>query len=233
MNIYNQQPYTYFLFWKIYNKKYYGCQYGKKASPINILLGKYKTSSKYVKQFWKEHGPPDYIVIHRVFSSVVECREFETSYLKKVDAVKNNDWLNKTDNKSIAPECSGGAKAAKLSYISRMRHKEEDPEFKEKLRQNGIKNFTSESAMLKRKETFKVKKHSQGERNPRYGVKLKGTETALRISIARKLQVGQNKKAAEMLNTKNKICEVCGKNNLSSGNYKRWHHTNCKKLLSL
>jgi len=65
----------------------------------------------------------------------------------------------------------------------------------------------------------------------RYGIKVKGTETASLISAARKLQVELNKKKAALLNTKNKVCEHCGMENLNSGNYKRWHHTNCKSLL--
>ena len=219
--------------WSKTKMKYYGCQYGKSATPNNIISGKYKTSSKYVKQFWEIYGPPDCIVVHRVFETVKECRDFETEYLKRVNAVKKHDWLNKTDNKSIAPECSGGAKAAKASYLSRMKHITEDPEFKEHLRQQGIKNFNSDSAMEKRKKTFKENNHSQGKNNPRYGVIVKGTKTASRISTARKLQVEQNKKAAKMLNSKDKVCEHCGMGNLTSGNYKRWHHTNCKSLLKI
>lgn len=228
MNIYSNSPYTYFLMWSNTKTKYYGCQYGKKSNPNNILSHSYKTSSRYVKDHWSKNGPPDIIIIHRIFETAAICRQFEHEYLKRVHAVLNPSWLNKTDNKSIAPECSGGAKAARASHISRMAHVEQDPEFKEKLRQHGINNFQSVSAMVKRKDTFKETNHSQGKNNPRYGIKVSGTETAAKISIARKLQVDQNRKAAEILNTKNRVCEYCGTGNLTAGNYKRWHHTNCK-----
>lgn len=103
-----------------------------------------------------------------------------------------------------------------------------DPEFREKIKNRAVTNFTSPKANEKRAQTFKKIKHSQGSKNPRFGIKVKGTETATRISNVRKQQVELNKKAAQRLNAKNKTCEHCGMGNLSAGNYKRWHHTNCK-----
>lgn len=90
--------------WSSSKMKYYGCQHGKSANPENILTKKYKTSSKYVKDYWKKYGPPDIIVIHRTFENKTQCLLFEHSYLKRVNAVKKNDWLNKTDNKAISTD---------------------------------------------------------------------------------------------------------------------------------
>lgn len=231
MNIYKSTtPYTYFLMWSKTKMKYYGCQYGKTATPDNIITGKYKTSSIHVKSYWEKHGAPDIIVVHRTFDTPTQCRLFEHTYLKRVKAIHKDDWLNRTDNKAISAE-NYSQESWKNSHKSRLNHIDSDPEFKKYMAEKFIKNMTSDSANKKRKETFVKIKHCQGENNPRYGIKVKGTETASRISAARKLQVELNKKKAALLNTKNKVCEHCGMENLNSGNYKRWHHTNCKSLL--
>jgi hypothetical protein len=210
--------------------KYYGCQYGKTAKPDNIICGKYKTSSVYVKEYWKQFGPPDIVKVHRIFATANDCRLFEHLYLRRVDAVHKEDWLNRTDNKAILTD-NYNSDSWKNSHKSRKAHIEIDPEFKNYMAEKFVKNMTSDSANKKRKNTFAEMKHSQGKNNSRYGVVVKGTETASKISSIRKLQVEQNKRAGEMLNSKNKVCEHCGMGNLSSGNYKRWHHTNCKHLL--
>lgn len=231
MNTFSNSPYTYFIMWTASKMKYYGCQYGKTANPQNILSHKYKTSSKYVSRYWSEYGAPDVIKIHRTFNNISECRQFEQVYLRRVDAVKRPDWINKTDNRSIAPECSGGAKAAAVSAKVRRHLLETDIEYKEKLRQLAIRNFQTESAMKARKKTFQEIGHSRGQKNPRYGAIIKGTETARKISDARKKQTEFNIKQAENLNVKDKVCEHCSKSNLSWGNYKRWHHDNCRKRI--
>ena len=226
------QPFTYFMLWKKYNKKYYGARFAKNSAPIDVLVGKYRSSSKYVNQFWETFGPPDCIVIHRVFSTIKECRDFETSYLERVNVIENDQWLNMTTNRAIAPECSGGAKGAYASHESRRKHFLNDSEFANAMREHAINNFTSTKANEKRKKTFEKIKHSQGENNPRFGVVIKGTETAKNISNARKQQVEFNRKAATYMNSKSFTCEHCGKENLSSGNYKRWHHTKCRFKLT-
>lgn len=86
----------------------------------------------------------------------------------------------------------------------------------------------SPAASAKRLETFSKVGHSKGKKNPRYGATVRGTTTGEKISIARKEQVKFNKEKAIKLNAKNYSCEYCGKENLSVGNYKRWHHANCQ-----
>lgn len=227
MSIYTNTPYTYFLMWKFSKMKYYGCQHGKLAHPENILSQKYKTSSKYVHQYWDKFGPPDIIVIHRLFENKHECLLFEHEYLKKVNAVKRNDWLNKTDNKAISTD-TYSQESWKRSHESRKHHIETDPVFKQAIAEKCVKNMHSESASIKRLKTFAETGHSKGEKNPRYGVTVKGTSVGKKISEARKAQVELNKELGKLLNAKDYVCEHCGKDNLSVGNYKRWHHANCK-----
>jgi hypothetical protein len=228
MNIYaDNLPYTYFLMWKSSKLKYYGCQYGKKANPQNILSGTYRTSSKYVKQYWNDFGAPDIIVIHRTFQSSKECREFEQLYLKRVRAPYKEDWLNKTDNKAIVTE-NYNPESWQKSHASRARHRQEDPEFNKLMNDRFVKMMHSESATAKRKETFIKTQHSKGANNPRYGVTV-GEDTRKKMSIKRKSQYEFNVLRSKDLNKTNKVCEHCGKSGLNAGNYKRWHGSKCPK----
>jgi hypothetical protein len=227
VNIYQNTPYTYFLMWTSTKKKYYGCQHGKKSNPNNILSHTYKTSSRYVKQYWKNFGPPDVIIIHRVFKNSQDCLLFEHTYLKRVQAVYKEDWLNKTDNKAISTD-TYSQESWKKSHESRRKHFKEDEEYKKQHTEKFVEMMTSLTAVEKRKETFSRIGHSKGSKNSRYGITIKGTPLADKISATRKTQVDLNKKNAEKLNAKKHTCEHCEKDKLSSGNYKRWHHNNCR-----
>lgn len=220
-------PYTYFLMWKSTGMKYYGCQHGKFANPENILTHKYKTSSHRVRQYWGQNGPPDIIVIHRIFANKSECLAFEHQYLKRVGAVKKKDWINLTDNKAISTD-TYSSDSWKKSHESRNNHIANDPEFKQKLATKFIENMHSEKASSKRRQTFASIGHCKGENNPRFGIKVSGTDLAQKISNTRKAQKDLNQKNAERLNSLKFTCEHCGKPGLSAGNYKRWHHLNCK-----
>lgn len=228
MNIYSEPtPYTYFIMWRNTNAKYYGCQYGKTANPENILTGKYTTSSKTVKEYWKKYGPPDIVVIHRTFSSAAECRLYEHKYLRRVKAVYKNDWLNKSDSKAILTD-NYTEKSWKNSHKSRRLHIDTDTKFKEYMAKKFIDNMHSDTANKKRKKTFARIKHSQGKNNPRFGAVLT-PETLQKISEARKKQYSMNKAAADKLNQKTRSCEHCGKDGLTAGNYKRWHGDRCSR----
>lgn len=221
------KPYTYFIFWRETGQKYYGCQYGANANPENILNHSYKTSSKYVKNYWDLYGPPDTIVIHRIFNTAKECREYEHFYLTRVGAIKKPDWLNKTNNKAICTD-NYNPDSWKNSHQSRKKHLAEDEDFRKYMADKFINAMQSESASIKRKQTFKERKHSQGKNNPRFGAIL-APETLTKISEARKKQYSLNKANADRLNQKNKICEYCNKTGLTSGNYRRWHGDKCSR----
>jgi len=227
MSIYSVfTPYTYFIMWRGTNTKYYGCQYGKKANPENILTGRYTTSSVSVNEHWQKYGPPDIVVIHRTFTTAAECRLYEHTYIKRVKAVYKEDWLNKSDSKAILTDNYSDS-SWKNSHKSRRRHMEEDPEFRKFMVDRFVNLMQSDAANLKRKETFVRTKHSQGENNPRFGAILT-PEILTKISEARKKQYSLNKSLANKLNQKNRSCEYCGKSGLNAGNYKRWHGNKCK-----
>ena len=183
------------------------------------------TSSVSVNEHWQQYGPPDVVVIHRTFTTAAECRLYEHIYLKRVKAIYKEDWLNKSDSKAILTDNYSDS-SWKNSHKSRRLHIDSDPKFKDYMAQKFIQNMHSETASKKRKETFILTKHSQGENNPRFGAKLT-SETLTKISEARKKQYSLNKASADKLNQKNRSCEYCGKTDLTAGNYKRWHSVRC------
>ena len=96
------QPYTYLIGWPELNTYYYGVRYSHDCTPSD-LWNPYKTSSQHVKQFIVEHGEPDIIQIRKTFTDTQSARLWENRVLKRMKVVSSDKWLNKTDNKSIAP----------------------------------------------------------------------------------------------------------------------------------
>jgi hypothetical protein len=96
------QPYTYLIGWPKLNTSYYGVRYAQDCNPGD-LWNPYKTSSRHVKEFIKENGEPTVIQVRKVFANAVLAQEWEHRVLKRMKVVGNDQWLNKTDNKSIAP----------------------------------------------------------------------------------------------------------------------------------
>jgi hypothetical protein len=109
--------YTYLIGWSKLNKFYYGVRYSKNCTPED-LWKTYFTSSKYVRKFRKENGEPDIIQIRKTFNDSLKARLFENKVLKRLNVIKNEKWLNKTDNISIDPIC---ALKGTLSHIGKKR----------------------------------------------------------------------------------------------------------------
>ena len=95
-------PYTYLIGWKDQYKFYYGVRYAKNCSPDELFV-KYFTSSAFVKKMIKEFGTPDIIQIRKIFNDAGQARAWEHKVLRRMKVVESNIWINKTDNKSIAP----------------------------------------------------------------------------------------------------------------------------------
>lgn len=97
------EAYTYLIGWSKMNRWYYGCRYAKNCTPTD-LWKTYFTSSNYVKNFRKDHGDPDIMQIRRVFDSKDKCIEWENKVLQKMNVIKEEKWLNKTNNRAIIIE---------------------------------------------------------------------------------------------------------------------------------
>lgn len=102
MNIYTRTPYTYLIAWTSTGMKYYGVRYAKDCHPSELFVT-YFTSSKNVHDYIKLHGNPDVIQVRKIFDEnmVDSARLWEHKVLKRMNAIKRSDFLNKTDNISF------------------------------------------------------------------------------------------------------------------------------------
>lgn len=134
--------YTYLIGWSKLNKYYYGSRFARNSKPSD-LWHTYFTSSNYVKSFREEHGDPDILQIRRTFESADAVRSWEHKVLRRLNVVKSDKWLNRTDNKSIDPACASkgrkgkignrlGSKNPKLSTLNRLKVGENNPFFGKK-----------------------------------------------------------------------------------------------------
>jgi hypothetical protein len=97
----NNTPYTYLIEWTELGVRYYGARYARNCHPDDFWV-KYFTSSVYVENFIKEHGEPDRREVRKIFTHpdyetrVKQCQTWEDTFLRRVDAVKSEFWLNKS-----------------------------------------------------------------------------------------------------------------------------------------
>lgn len=87
--------YTYLIGWSQHNKYYYGVRISDSVvNPEYDLWNVYKTSSKVVKAFYKQHGEPDIIQVRRTFVNKEDALKWERKVLKRMDVVNNPKFLN-------------------------------------------------------------------------------------------------------------------------------------------
>jgi len=111
-------PYTYLIGWSRLQKWYYGSRYARLSSCLyetgchpDEFLVTYFTSSVVVKRIIKKYGLPDVVQIRKTFPTKTEtpsdeemhevvtaARTWEHKVLKRIQAVKRKDFLNRTDN---------------------------------------------------------------------------------------------------------------------------------------
>lgn len=88
------QPYTYLIGWSHLDKWYYGVRYRKGCCPSD-LWNPYKTSSKHVHEFIREHGEPDIIQVRKTFLDKNKAHMYEQKVLTKLNVLNNDRWLNR------------------------------------------------------------------------------------------------------------------------------------------
>jgi hypothetical protein len=124
--MFNKIPYTYFVLHVPTGLKYYGSKYGRDADPDKFwTTGGYFTSSVKVKQLILEYGVDSFnAVVRKKFKTAEEALEYEYRFLKKVGALKKDDWLNKNmggkEFKNVGP--------ASEKALESQRNKKQTPE---------------------------------------------------------------------------------------------------------
>lgn len=90
-------PYTYIIKHIPTNTFYYGCRWSQNCDPSDLWVN-YFTSSEIVNKLLKEYGPDSFIYhVHRTFETTKECLAFERYYLKRIDAMRNDKFLNRSN----------------------------------------------------------------------------------------------------------------------------------------
>ena len=190
--------------------------------------GDYDPVEKLIKDFGKESFKFE---IRRTFKDVTSARLWESKVLRRIKAVARTDFINRTDNKSIAPQV-GDQNPAKRPEVREKISKS----IKKWLLENGNQNI---GRVTPEHVKEKQRKKKRGVLNPFYGK----THTKQNIELFSKRQTGvnnsfYNKKHSE--ETLKKIglaqigipkpkaeCPHCGKiggiNTMS-----RWHFDKCK-----
>ena len=105
-------PYTYFIQWSTTGMKYYGVRYSKDCHPAEFWKD-YFTTSGYVDEYRKIHGEPDVVKIQKKFTGedrVARARLWEHTVLRRMKVISRNDYLNKSDSKSIDPKAASKAR---------------------------------------------------------------------------------------------------------------------------
>lgn len=92
--------YTYLIGWSQHKKYYYGVRYSKNCHNEKLWL-QYKTSSKYVHEFYSIYGEPDIIEIRRNFDNTDDALSWESKVLRRLNVVKSDIFLNRWDNNMI------------------------------------------------------------------------------------------------------------------------------------
>jgi hypothetical protein len=153
-------PYTYLIGWPELNTWYYGVRYAIGCNPTD-LWDPYKTSSKEVAKFILEHGDPPVRKIRKTFKDIEDAitasRIWEHKVLRRLKVIKNDKWLNKTDNKAFPPTTgqkrpNAGRKIGTVWSDDERRSKEQQrnsQEYKDKMRDLVYDNIDRNNAIGK------------------------------------------------------------------------------------
>ena len=231
MTTYLTIPYTYLIGWSNLNIWYYGVRYAQGCNPTE-LWQTYFTSSGYVSAFVNQHGNPDIIKIRKIFNEVSKARLWEHCVLKRMNVVQRNDFLNRTDNKSITPQYGSNNPATRL-------------EVQDKIRAGVLKWYeTNNNPQLgttwTNEEKQKWSDTRKGENNPFYG----HTHTKENKQFYSERQQGESnsfygKTHSNKLKdkwskersgiAKTTVCCVYCRAEVGINTFPRWHGDNCKK----
>lgn len=229
MRIY--KSYTYLIGWTALDKWYYGVRWGnikQNKLPNEDLWVNYFTSSKYVKEFRKIHGEPDFIKIDKTFDNISDALNYEKHKLLLEDVLNNNRWINKGLGGYINPSIM-------KERFKTGTHHFQKPGFRSKLQQERVKNGTH-NLLGKRNPIHKrikdgtihtlTKEWSEFQSNIQKERIKNGTHHFLDIGFSKNIQQSRLQNGTHQ-NQKYYVCPHCNKKGKSPAMI-RWHFDNCK-----
>lgn len=214
-------------------KKYAGVKFAKGCHPSDIMT-RYFTSSKVVKSLLNENRDNFKVIKTIQFDTKEDAIEFEEFFLKEVNAHMSDDWLNQAAGKAINPEavkktCLKKYGIANASSLQSVRDKVKNT-CNNKF---GVDNiFESDHFKVERKNTMFSKYGVE------YSTQSEEISQKIKLSYLNKYGVDNPSKIDKnrelhsvLMSQKNKVlkqCEHCGIV-CNTGNYHRWHGSNCNR----
>jgi hypothetical protein len=230
----NTTPYTYLIGWPEHNIWYYGVRYATGCHPLD-LWNPYATSSNHVKSFVKEYGDPPVRIIRKTFIDSESARSWEHRVLHRLKVVRDNKWLNKTDNKVFEP-MFGELNPMKRPEIAKLFKGENHPNKKLQNRlkisaSHKLKGELHHTKSPEFREKMKAAILALGDKHPMKSPKKRGDNHPMRRPENRAKAVENNTGINNPMFGKKqekKYCEHCDKH-ISVNTYARWHGEKCKK----
>ncbi len=153
------RPYFYIIQHINSGKYYAGAKYAKNANPDNLLRPDgYQTSSKVIQQIILDEGLESFVIRKiKIFETGGEALEYESRFLRKVNASFNEFFLNRSNNSMSTLNID----YEKTKQTNLIRYGFENtlnvPEFQEKKKQTMMKNFGVSHALQSKelKEKYK------------------------------------------------------------------------------
>jgi len=204
--------YTYHLYHKLTDKNYYGVRYAKGCHPSDLWTI-YFSSSKEVRKLIEEHGRDSFVAqVRKTFPTKDAAIEWETRFLRKINAANNDRWLNRSNGDknfrgtglSSDKQRRASSKANKGKIVSeetrqkirdaRKRQAPPSEETRRKISESNKNRVHSEETRRKLSDAQKGRVFSKESRAKMSEARRNITEeTRLKLSLAKKGQIPWNK----------------------------------------
>jgi len=185
-------PFTYYLYHKPTGKKYYGVRFKNGCHP-NDLWNKYFSSSVKVKKLIEEYGLNSFdYQIRKIFKNKKDAINWETKFLKKINAINNNDWLNQNNGYGTFGMLGKKHSKETLQKMSKSQSGKNNPMYGKKHSEE-IKKIISEASASKKNSEETRKKISESKK----GKPFSGYNSNTPESIAKRAKSNTGKKRSE------------------------------------
>ena len=138
-----------------------GVRYARGCHP-NDLWTVYFTSSKSVKKIREEYGEPDVIEIRQIFNDSLQAREWEHKVLRRINAVKDERWLNEGNGQPLTNVGKPLSEECKKKISDALKGRILSEETKQKMRKPKSKG-TPKSEITKKRMSDAKKGKSKGK----------------------------------------------------------------------
>ncbi len=197
-------PYFYIIQHISSGKYYAGVKFAKDSNPDNLLKSNgYQTSSEIIKQFILEEGLESFIIRKiKVFDTGEEALDYESRFLRKVNAAFNDSFLNRSNNSistlntdyekrkqtclkkfgyEYASQSEEAREKSKQTCLEKygVEYSSQSPEIKEKKKQTNLEKLGVEFPM----QSEEVKEKSKQTMLEKYGVKYPSQSPEVREKI--------------------------------------------------